>query len=155
MNYIYRTFLPKNSFTSVIYDKLSIYYNIDLFTNKDHISTIIVKNNSNELEYNYKIDFLKTSTTFNTTLSMDFDNQKLKIYEKIKFYNYKNNKSVDYSCNITQDIAYKISNNKPLIHSIKCCHQQIGFDLSNHYNNYNKDMQDIFEYFIKNHNQKN
>ncbi len=159
MNYIYKRFFPVNSFTYVIFDKLSIYYNTDLFINKEYLSSIIITNKSNQTnkpEYNYKIELLDSSTIFNTMLSIDFDNQKLKIYEKIKFYNHKNTKRINYCCNITQDITHKISNDKPLIHSIKYCHQPIGFNLNNYYNNdKDKDIKNIFEYFIKTYNQKN
>ena len=79
MNYIYKRFFPINSFTSVIFDKISIYYNTDLFINKEFLSSIIITNKSNQTnetnkpEYNYKIEFLDSSTIFNTMLSIDFD----------------------------------------------------------------------------------
>ena len=153
MNHIHQRLLPKNSFTSIIYHKLLTHYNIPLLFNHPFTSSIVIKNESkNESKYNYRIDILDTSTIFNIMLSTDFNNQKLKIYEKINFYSYKNTKRINYSCNITQNIDYQILYDKPLIYSIKCCHQTLGFDLTNHYT---KDIQLIFEHFISTNSKKN
>ena len=142
MHYIHHRLFPKNSFTSSIFSKLVIHYNERILIAEPFIKSINIKNKE---EYNYQIDIQETSTTFRTMLSSDFNEQKLKIYETIKFYNHKNTKRINYSCIITQNVIYHFVNDKPLIYNIKCCHQSIGFNLNNHYT---KEMIDIFEHFI-------
>ena len=131
MSLINLRYLPKNTFTSIIFPYIKTYHNelALLDTNiKIGNSKFTLKNNT-ELEYS--ISEMHKTITINTKISTTINNTIFNIHEKITIKkNTDENKTNDYS-----NYSINIVNLKkePYIYSIKCIHQPISFDLMNHY----------------------
>jgi hypothetical protein len=131
MSLINLRYLPKNTFTSIIFPYIKIYHNelALLDTNiKIGNSQFILKNNT---ELYYSISEMHKTITINTNISTTINNTIFNIYEKItikkKIDENKTNDYSNYSINIVN------LKKEPYIYSIKCIHQPISFDLMNHY----------------------
>jgi hypothetical protein len=131
MSLINLRYLPKNSFTSIIFPYIKTYHNelAILDTNiKIGNSKFSLKNNT---ELDYSISEMHKTITINTKISTTINNTIFNIHEKIIIKkNIDENKTNDYS-----NYSINIVNltNKPYIYSIKCIHQPVSFDLMNHY----------------------
>jgi hypothetical protein len=131
MSLINLRYLPKNSFTSIIFPYIKTYHNeLALLDSNIKIgnSKFTLKNNT-ELEYS--ISEMHKIITIYTKISTNIYNTDFNIHEKITIkkntYDTNTNDYSNYSINIVN------LKNKPYIYSIKCIHQPISFDLMNHY----------------------
>jgi hypothetical protein len=131
MSLINLRYLPKNTFTSIIFPYIKTYHNelALLDTNiKIGNSKFTLKNNT-ELEYS--ISEMHKTITINTKISTTINNTIFNIHEKITIKkNTDENKTNDYSNYSINIVNLK---NQPYIYSIKCINQPISFDLMNHY----------------------
>jgi hypothetical protein len=136
--------LPKNSFTSIIFPYIKTYHNelAVLDTNiKIGNSQFILKNNT---ELYYSISEMHKTISINTKISTTINKTIFNIHEKITIKrNIDYNKIDDYS-NYSINIVNLTK--QPYIHSIKCIHQPLSFDLMNHYTD---DIKNMYEQIKK------
>lgn len=131
MSLINLRYLPKNTFTSIIFPYIKTYHNeLALLDTDIKIgNSKFTLNNNTELDYS--ISEMHKTITINTKISTTINNTIFNIHEKITIKkNTDENKTNDYS-----NYSINIVNLKkePYIYSIKCIHQPISFDLMNHY----------------------
>lgn len=146
MSLINLRYLPKNSFTSIIFPYIKTYHNELAILSNTNIkigdSKFILHNNIN---LNYNISKMHKTTIINTKISTNINNIIFNIYENITIKkNIDNNIINDYS-----NYSINIVNLKqyPYIYSVKCINQPITFDLMNHYTN---DIKCMHQYIINN-----
>ncbi len=125
--------LPKNTFTSIIFPHIKTYHNeLAVLLCNDNInmgnSKFTLHNNT---DLYYTVEEMHKTININTKISTILDKTPFNIYENITIKkNINDNKADDYS-NYSINIVNLLK--EPYIHSIKCIHQPISFDLMNHY----------------------
>lgn len=147
MSLINLCYLPKNTFTSLVFPFLKTYHNqIGILEENIKIGecNFDIKNN---MTYDYKIAEFNKTTNILTKISTKIDKVNYNIYENITIkrnqiladtYSYTN-----YSVNIVN------SKYHPFIHSIKCVEQPLMFDLMKFYTDDIKEFHDIINLKIK------
>jgi hypothetical protein len=140
-------YLPKNTFTSIIFPYLKTYHNqIGILEENIKIGecNFDIKNN---MTYDYKISEVNKTTNILTKISTKIDNINYNIYENIHV---KRNQILDNSYNYT-NYSINIINCKyiPFIYSVKCIEQPLTIDLMNIYTDDIKEFYDIINSKIK------
>jgi hypothetical protein len=144
MSLINLRYLPKHTFTSIIFPYIKTYHNelAVLADNNINIGDSKFTLNNN-IDLNYTIEEMHKTININTKISTILNEIPFNIHENITIKkNINNNKVNDYS-NYSINIVNLIKN--PYIHSIKCIHQPISFDLMNHYTD---DIKQIYQQII-------
>ena len=144
MSLINLRYLPRNSFTSIVFPYIKTYHNeLAVLSNSD----INIGNSkftlNNNIDLHYTIEEMHKTININTKISTTINDISFNIYEKITVKkNINDNKTDDYS-NYSINIVNLTK--QPYIYSIKCIHQPISFDLMKHYTN---DIKKIYEQII-------
>jgi hypothetical protein len=131
MSLINLRYLPKHTFTSIIFPFLKTYHNEMGILEKNIKIGECNFNIKNNMIYNYKISELNKTTNIFTKISTKINKIDFNIYENISI---KRNQNITNICNYT-NYSINIVNLKehPYIYSIKCIGQPLSFDLMNFY----------------------
>ena len=138
INFVY---LPKNTFTSIIFPFLKTYHNqIGILEKNIKIGecNFDIENN---MTYDYKISEVNKTTNILTKISTKIDKVNYNIYENITV---KRQQNVDNSYNyINYSVNIINSKYQPFIYSVKCIEQPLMVDLIKIYTDDIKEFYDI------------